>query len=128
MLIIKYIYAMNLKHVITVFTISLLVFNCSSGSDDPEPEPIPDPIPSTVTYDDHVKPIMTSNCTRCHGTSPTNGAPTSYTTFSEVKAGVEGNIIIRINSSSNPMPPTGRMSTRNREIIQKWKDQGFLEN
>ena len=117
---------MNFKNLFTLLTISLLISNCSSGGDD-DSTPAP-AILETVTYNGHVKAIMTSNCLACHGNPPTNGAPKSFTTYNLVKAGVEGNIIFRINSSSDPMPPTGRMNSNNRAIIQKWKDQGFLEN
>ncbi len=117
---------MNFKNLTYILAISVLLFNCSSGGDDNTPEP--DPIPETVTYNGHVKAIINGNCGSCHANPPTNGAPSSYTNYNEVKTGVEGNIIFRINSAADPMPPTGRMSTNNRAIIQKWKDQGFLEN
>lgn len=109
---------MNFKNLISTLVISMLVFNCSSGGDDNEPDP--DPIPETVSYNSHVRPIISGNCISCHAATPTNGAPTSYTTYDQVKAGVEGNIIFRINSSTDPMPPTGRMSANNIAIIQKW--------
>ncbi len=117
---------MSFKKLIYVLVTVTLLYNCSGGSDDNTPEP--DPIPETVTYNGHVKAIMTSNCLACHGNPPTNGAPKSFTTYDLVKAGVEENILFRINSASDPMPPTGRMNSNNRAIIQKWKDQGFLEN
>lgn len=106
-----------------------LLFNCSSdSSDDLTPTPDPDPI-AKVTYVGNVKAIIDGNCTTCHGTTPTNGAPpsSSFTNYNEVKNRVDA-IISRTNNASNPMPPTGLMSQNLRDIIQQWKTDGLLEN
>ncbi|WP_242205168.1 c-type cytochrome [Aestuariivivens insulae] len=124
---------MNLKHFIYAFLSISLLLNCSSGGDDPsEPNTNnPDPDPDTsgkVTYDADIKSIMTSNCTSCHGSPTSQGAPMSLTTFSQVKANVD-KIITRVNSSSNPMPPAsnGTLSSSEKNLIQQWKDDGLLE-
>ncbi|WP_052143741.1 hypothetical protein [Wocania ichthyoenteri] len=115
---------MNFKNLIYVSAISLLLLNCSGDSDEVTP---PTPTPATITYNNTVKNIMSGNCTSCHGTPTTNGAPVSFTTFSQVKTDVD-KIITRINSTTNPMPPSGLMGQSNRDLIQKWKDDGLLEN
>ncbi|MFI0428044.1 hypothetical protein [Mariniflexile sp. HMF6888] len=123
---------MNFKKLIYLPVISLLMVNCSSDStDDLSPNPDPNPDPTTVTYNDHIKSIITNNCTSCHGSTPTNGAPMSLTTYSQVKSAVETRgLITRINSTSNPMPPSPNspLSNADKNLIQQWKDGGFLEN
>ena len=121
---------MNFKHLISLLVITLLLFNCSSGDDDPS-SPDPNPDPATVTYNGHIKSIISNNCTSCHGSTPTNGAPMSLTTYSQVKSAVETRgLITRINSTSNPMPPSPNspLSNADKSLIQQWKDGGFLEN
>lgn len=121
---------MNFKKLIYTLSISVFLVNCSSNSTDDvtDPDPTTDPIVTTATYDANIKSIMNSNCTGCHGSTPTNGAPMSLTTYSQVKNAVENRgLIARINSTSNPMPTSGLMSKKNRDLIQKWKDDGLLE-
>jgi uncharacterized membrane protein len=123
---------MNLKKTICLLTIFALLVNCSSNSSDDlatDPNPTPTPTPTTVTYNANIKSIISNNCTACHGSTPTNGAPMSLTTYSQVKNAVENrDLISRINSTSRPMPTSGLMSQSNRKLIQDWKDNGFLEN
>ncbi|TGV02712.1 hypothetical protein [Flavivirga rizhaonensis] len=118
---------MNFKKIIYTLAISGMIFNCSSNSnDDLTPDPDPDPN-AKITYEANVKSIISGNCVQCHGNPTANGAPFSLTTFTLVKNRIDA-IIPRINSSSSPMPPTGQMSSSNRNIIQQWKDDGLLEN
>lgn len=125
---------MNFKYLMSLLVITVLLFNCSSGGDDPsspDPTPDPNPDPTTVTYNGHIKSIMSNNCTSCHGSTPTNGAPMSLTTYSQVKSAVETRgLITRINSTSNPMPPSPNspLSNADKNLVQQWKDGGFLEN
>lgn len=125
---------MLIKKIIYTVTISILFFNCSSGGDDtinqPNPQPDPDPLHmGTVTYEAHIKSIMTNHCNQCHGSPTTNGAPMSLTTYVQVKNFVDP-IITRVNSSANPMPPAPQapLSVSERNLIQRWKDDGLLEN
>ena len=101
----------------------VLLFSCSSEDDDSEM------IEATITYDTNIKSIIDNNCTVCHGSPTTQGAPMSLTTYTEVKSAVETRDLIgRVNSSSNPMPQSGLMTLANRDLIQQWKDDGLLEN
>lgn len=125
---------MNFKHPISLLVITVLLFNCSSGGDDPSspdpnPNPNPDPNPTAVTYNGNIKSIISNNCISCHGSPTANGAPMSLTSYSQVKSYVD-KIITRINSSSNPMPPSPNspLSASNKNLIQQWKDDGLLEN
>ncbi|NMH86669.1 hypothetical protein [Flavivirga algicola] len=114
---------MNSKNPI-LFLMVLLVLNCSNRDDDPISQPDPN---AKITYDANVKNIIGGNCLQCHGNPTANGAPFSLTTYTQVKDRIDI-ILTRINSSSSPMPPTGQMPFGNRDIIQKWKNDGLLEN
>ncbi|MFI1771562.1 hypothetical protein [Thalassobellus citreus] len=116
-----------MKNLILLFVIALFLFNCSSSEND-DTNTTPDPQPNAITYNGNIKSIINNNCTTCHGSLTTQGAPTSYVNYNQVKAAVN-NIISRTNSSSNPMPPApnAMLSQANRDLIQKWKDDGLLE-
>ncbi|WP_248723883.1 hypothetical protein [Seonamhaeicola sp. ML3] len=126
-----------MKNLIYLLGFILIFSACSSNSTDdvssPDPDPIPNPNPNPnptakVTYDADIKSIISNNCLNCHGNPRQNGAPTSYTTFSQVRNGVDG-IINRINrTGGGVMPPSGQMSSSTRALIQQWKDDGLLEN
>jgi mono/diheme cytochrome c family protein len=120
---------MNFRKLMSVVMFALLLNNCSSDSnEDLTPTPDPDPMGS-VTYEANIKAIFTANCIQCHGNPPTQGAPKSYITYNQVKADVN-TIISRINSASSPMPPSPNspLSQAQKNLIQKWKDDGLLEN
>ena len=117
---------MKFKNLFALLIITTLIFNCSSSSNEDE-ETIQDPDPTGLTYNDDIKSIITGNCTQCHGSPTTQGAPTSYTTYNQVKTDVD-KIISRINSTSNPMPPSGQIASGLRTTIEQWKDDGLLEN
>jgi uncharacterized membrane protein len=122
---------MKLKKLTYAFAITLLLFNCSGGDDDlsPNPDPDPDPNPTSITYNGSIKSIITNNCNSCHGSPTSNSAPMSLTTYTQVKSAVETRgLISRINNAANPMPQSGLMSQTNRNLIQQWVDQGYLEN
>jgi len=119
---------MNFKRLTYLLAISITAFNCSNSSSD-DLMTDPDPTPTVVSYDANIKSIMSSNCTSCHGSTPTNGAPMSLTTYTQVKNAVENRgLISRINSVSSPMPTGGLMPKATRDLVQAWKDGGFIEN
>lgn len=113
---------MKFKNLIFATIACILLFNCShnGGGDLSE-------IPATVTYNGSVKAIISNNCNRCHGNPTSNGAPISFVTYDQVKNNID-NILGRINNVSDPMPQSGLMPIENRNLIQKWKDDGLLEN
>jgi hypothetical protein len=118
--------AMNFKNLIFSFVAAALLFNCSNNSND-DLIPTPDPDPTIITYDGTVKAIIDNNCTQCHGSPTSNGAPISFITYTQVKNGVD-NIISRMNNTTNPMPQSGLLPLATRNLIQQWKDDGLLEN
>ena len=119
---------MKSRKLIYALAISLLLFNCSSdSSDDLEDDEEQGMNPGTnITYDANIKTIISNNCTQCHGSTPSRGAPFSLTTFDQVKGRID-RIIARTNDASSPMPTAGLMSTKLRDQIKQWKEDGLLE-
>ncbi|WNH07875.1 hypothetical protein [Thalassobellus suaedae] len=120
---------MKSKNLLYTFTTAIILFNCSNSSTEDLSEPTQDPDPTAIiTYDTDIMTIINDNCIQCHGTPPTGGAPTSFTTYTQVKSSINS-ILTRINNSGSAvMPPTGQMPLATRELIQQWKDDGLLEN
>ncbi len=119
------------------FATVLFLSSCSSSevpaADDENPDDgtggTTDPI-AKVTYEKDVKGIINSSCatTSCHdSTSP--AANLNLTTYTLVRNAAEnGNLLGRVNSTSNFMPPSGPLPSSTRAILDKWKDDGFLED
>ena len=113
--------------------IILLFLNCSyeSESDLYEDSTNELPVNTTVTYTEHIKPIIDSNCTGCHSTPPTNGAPMSLTTYQSVKNAVQNDGLIQIISSQDPgsmMPPGGPRLPQNKiDLIIQWQTDGLIQ-
>ncbi|OEK07711.1 hypothetical protein A8C32_16795 [Flavivirga aquatica] len=123
---------MKFKKIIYSLAVPALIFNCSSSSTFdvtalPDPDPDPAPVVTTITYDANIKSIMSNSCTGCHGDPLTNGAPFPLLTFNQVKDRIDRSIA-RINDATSPMPPRGQISSDLRSQMQKWKDDGLLEN
>lgn len=121
-----------MKKVIYPLIVSVILLSgCSKSSPPGEmTDPVDDnPMPQNVTYEDDIKGILQSNCLSCHGSPPTNNAPMSLTTYAQVKNAVENRgLLARINSTTNPMPPTGQLPGGTRRIISDWIDLGMPEN
>ncbi|HAO14676.1 MAG TPA: hypothetical protein DDE71_03815 [Tenacibaculum sp.] len=108
--------------------ISVFLINCSS-SEITELIPTPvDPPSGKTTYEQNVKTLINNSCatSACHdAVIPASGLP--LTNYTQVKNAAEnGNLINRINNSSDPMPPSGQNSTII-SIINQWKNDGYLE-
>ncbi|MEB8328668.1 c-type cytochrome [Flavobacteriaceae bacterium KMM 6897] len=103
---------------------SILVFSCSSDSEEDLNPTEKEVIENDITYTADIKPIITNNCISCHGVPPTNGAPFSLTTFSEVSSRAN-NIFTRTNNGT--MPPTGKLPQTNIDLISAWIDGGKKE-
>jgi len=114
------------KHLYTLLVIGLIMTSCTTAEIPLEEDP--DPILTTISYTAEVKLVIDNNCVTCHGTVNPN-AGLSLTTYLQVKNAAEnGNLIARMNNALNPMPPSGVLPTQTRAIIDKWRDDGFLEN
>jgi mono/diheme cytochrome c family protein len=85
---------------------------------------------SETTYTSTVKSIIDNNCIFCHGTTPTNGAPMSLTTYENVKNAVlTRNLLDRISrteGTSGAMPLGGpRLPQNDINAIATWIDADF---
>lgn len=111
---------------LTLICLFLLSYSCTTAEIPLEQDP--DPIPTTVTYVSDVKTIIDNNCISCHGAVSPN-AGLSLVTYQQVKNSAQnGNLIARMNDQVNPMPQGQILSVNIRAIIDKWRDDGFLEN
>lgn len=113
----------------------LIFASCSSSSDDDMSgegtmeDDDPMVMPMARNYTEDIQPLIQSNCISCHSNPPVNNAPMSLETYDDVKNAVETrSLLARINSSTNPMPPQGRLPANTRQIIEDWIDQGLPEN
>lgn len=110
---------------------SMIFIQCSSATMGGEDEITPPPPPpnSKTTYEKDVKTVINNSCatSSCHdATAPSANLP--LTNFTQVKnAALNGNLIGRINSSTSPMPPTGKNNSIV-TLIDNWKNDGYLEN
>jgi hypothetical protein len=79
-----------------------------------------------ITYNNNVKTIIDNNCVSCH-----NGLQLiiGLDTYSKLRLATEnGNLINLINNASSPMPPSGLMSADLIATIEKWVEDGYLED
>jgi hypothetical protein len=98
------------------------------------------PLPDVVSFNQHIIPIFNSTCSLsgCHsGVNPPGhlnlSAPYAYnslfarqeidTLHPEISV-----LYIMINSTSNPMPPTGKMDNYSVKLILKWIQQKAKNN
>lgn len=82
---------------------------------------------TNVTYTNDIQPIMTKNCTSCHRSGVQSP---SLTTYTQVKNAVSnGNVLCAIQASPGckSMPPSGKMSQANIDLILLWKTQGYIQ-
>ncbi|WP_025741653.1 c-type cytochrome [Aquimarina pacifica] len=92
----------------------------NSGNENPNPD-------KTTTYNADVKSIFDMHCVSCHDDPPTNGAPFAMRTYAETIIGVNRDLVNRMQSINNPMPPEGNLSQDIIDIILDWEADGFLE-
>lgn len=117
-------FRINMKSYLSLIIILLLFSSCTTAIlDEGEVEPINE----TITYEGHVKNIITNYCITCHGTVAPS-ADLDLSTYNALKNATEnGNLIQRVNDVANPMPPNGLMPAQTREILNKWVIDGYLE-
>jgi len=112
-----------MKKLLLLSSLFLFVVSCSSDSDD---ELIED-TPTTITYSNTIRPIMSAKCTGCHGDPLTNNAPMPLITYENVKDATESRGLINQVESGN-MPKNGtKLSSAQIANIKTWKTNGYLE-
>lgn len=115
--------------------IAISLYNCSNDDSGSEPEEVTDPDPvvnpisgQVSTYTNHVKSIIDSQCTACHGMPPTRGAPMLLTSYNAVSEAVENRDLLgRLKSTNNVMPPSGKIDDDKILLIEDWIADGLKE-
>lgn len=81
-----------------------------------------------VSFSRDVLPIVLNNCASCH--QPGGSQSTSpMTNYAEVKSYAANRLIAnRINGVGNIMPPLGKMSNCNIQLIEAWLNAGAPDN
>lgn len=84
------------------------------------------PVVDNPTYVANIKPIFSAKCVSCHSSSGENPALTNY---AEVKDAIEnGSVMCKIqNECGSIMPPSGKMQQVFIDMIDNWKNQGYVE-
>ncbi len=113
----------------------LILVSCSkdNGDDNGGNPPPPDPPTcntANMSFATDILPIISANCSSCHGASPT--APFSLTNYAQVKVVADdGRLVGAINHASGyvPMPQDqAKLSACNIAKITAWVDQGKKDN
>lgn len=115
-----------------LFLLTFCMYNCSYDSENDLIEATGDPIDPgvLVNYNDDVAPIIQNACLGCHSSPPVNGAPFALVNFSQVSQRASGilNTMSRQSGTPSAMPPSGRLPQATIDLIEKWINDGKLEN
>ncbi|WP_309642153.1 hypothetical protein [Flavobacterium sp.] len=117
---------MSLKLMLLLTFAGFLTISCENNS----PNDLEGDIPANVTYTEHVRPIIQSNCIACHQDPPINGAPMPLTDYEKVKQAVLTRPLLdrisRTQGAEGMMPNGGqRLPQYKIDIIAKWQAQNF---
>lgn len=85
------------------------------------------PVVTNPTYNANVKQVFSAKCVSCH-TASGNQYP-ALANYNQVKDAIEnGSVLCRIeNQCGDIMPPSGKMSQTIIDMINNWKNQGYVE-
>ncbi len=128
-------------------TISLLLFFCSgivfySCKYDVEQRSCTEINPTTVSFQAHILPLLRTQCAipDCHsGANPTGNLNLeegqAYTELSQNGSGYLNTtapkhsiLYTQLISTSQPMPPSGKLNECSIELVLNWIEQGALNN
>lgn len=116
------------KIILSSLLLFLVAQSCTKAViEEPDPDTL-DPITKVIKFNPDVQNIMYNNCVTCHGgVAPSAGL--LLNNYQDVKNSAQnGTLIARMNNPTAPMPQSGLLSPEVRQIIDKWKADGFLEN
>ncbi|MCB1146435.1 MAG: hypothetical protein KDK38_06500 [Leptospiraceae bacterium] len=113
-----------------VLSLTAFVSCVKLGEDVDEESCLPEILTSNITYTGQIQTIFSQNCGNCHGSSPANGASTSYHTLALIQANLQGSrsVYTRINLSPGAtglMPTTGKMDACTLARISRWESLGY---
>ena len=81
---------------------------------------------SAVKYSTEIASMMTNHCTNCHGgANPSAGL--RLENYNDLVLRGQASLQ-RMKSSSNPMPPSGKIDDCNINKLATWINQGSLNN
>ena len=118
----------------------ILLFIFSYGCSDMGTNPKEEINTEEMSYKKHIQPFFNANCVNCHG----NNGNLSLTTYNNLmKGGNSGKSIIANNSTGSllinrlsgvgpgqrmPPEPASQLDDMKIELVNKWIDQGALNN
>ena len=117
-----------MKNIVSIVLLALIFTSCSSDSLEDLVDPLPDDS-TMITYKENVKSIIDQSCATsgCHNAS-TNSGNLTLENYTQVKDAFQNrNALGRMESTSNPMPPTGNLPSTTISTIKKWKEQGYID-
>jgi mono/diheme cytochrome c family protein len=114
------------KLVLPIVSLYLLVAGCAYNNEE-ELYPTSITIQDTlIRYTTHIAPLFAANCNSCHssGTFPNIGTYELAKEHATRTGGVRDRSVYGVGG---PMPPTGLMSERNRNLILRWIEADMPE-
>ena len=123
---------------ITLFITGAYILMLTPSCDYGYVEPVIIDIPDTVSFSNDIIPIFNNNCNEsgCHSTGGIAPDLTPQNAYFELwlygmvdTANAESSTLyIRMASTSNPMPPTGKLTDDKVQLVLAWIEQGALDN
>ena len=107
------------------------------AADSDAPNPTPTPAVTTLTYEQHIRPILKTHCFQCHGEEDHREGKLDLRLRRLIIAGGEsGPALVPNNPETSPllkrirageMPPKGKaVSAKELELIERWIAEGAL--
>jgi mono/diheme cytochrome c family protein len=84
--------------------------------------------PDVVTYENTAQGILNTSCVECHNLNNATGGVRLDNFESASDVAESGRMLIRMTSTTNPMPPAGNLPAPIIQNIRDWIDDGILEN
>lgn len=118
-----------MKRYIATAVIAILFCSCESNTYEELQDM--EMIEGSVTYTEHIQPVIEMHCLGCHG----EGGVSAFRplgTYADLKNAVLTTDLLdriqRQNGEAGQMPQTGRMPQSNIQLILQWNADGLLEN